>query len=264
MNHATRIKALAGSAGSFAVRLLHGGLVLTGLVAIAYLGAAYLQHDSVSLADTGMPRAHAAAAAPTDTPAVASSDRPTVALVAPGDADGAWEVVPRFMSPKPAGAEADEADEVALSDEMKRVRDWVARRYRVSSVVLEPVLAEAENSAREAGLDPLLIVAMMAVESSFNPYAESHMGAQGLMQVIPRWHMDKIGEDAGKDALFDPLLNVQVGTQVLVEGLQRYGTLQAALQYYGGARNDPEARYAKKVLAMKQRIASAARANGDA
>lgn len=259
MNHATRIKALAGSAGSFTVRLLHGGLVLTGLVAIAYLGAAYLQHDSVSLADTGMPRVHAAAVTPSDAPAAAQ-----LALVAPGDAGGAWEVVPRFMSPEPAGAEADEVDEVALSDEMKRVRDWVARRYRVSSVVLEPVLAEAENSAREAGLDPLLIVAMMAVESSFNPYAESHMGAQGLMQVIPRWHMDKIGEDAGEDALFDPLLNVQVGTQVLVEGLQRYGTLQAALQYYGGARNDPEARYSKKVLAMKQRIVSAARANGDA
>jgi soluble lytic murein transglycosylase-like protein len=257
MNHATRIKALARSAGSFTVRLLHGGLILTGLVTIAYLGAAYVQHDAVSLADTGMPRAHAAAVAPPDAPAAVQT-----VLVAPGDAAAAWQAVPRFMPPE--AAEADEADEVALSDEMQRVRDWVARRYRVSSVVLEPVLAEAENSAREAGLDPLLIVAMMAVESSFNPYAESHMGAQGLMQVIPRWHRDKIGEDAGEDALFDPLLNVQVGTQVLVEGLQRYGTLQAALQYYGGARNDPEARYSKKVLAMKQSIVSAARTNGDA
>lgn len=255
MKNATRIKTLAGSAGSFTVRLLHGGLVLTGLVTVAYFGAACLQHESVSLADTGLPRAHAASL-PQKAP-----EKLQLALNATGAQGPKWDIGTTFMPLRPPAAEH---AEVALSDEMQRVRDWVARRYRVSSIALEPVLAEAENSAREAGLDPLLIVAMMAVESSFNPFAESDVGAQGLMQVIPRWHKDKIGEDAGDDALFDPLLNVQVGTQVLVEGLQRYGTLQAALQYYGGARNDPEARYSKKVLAMKQRIVSAARANDDA
>ena len=150
------------------------------------------------------------------------------------------------------------ADEVALSEEMVRVRDWVARRYRVSGVALEPALVEAEQSAREAELDPLLIVAVMAVESSFNPMAESHAGALGLMQVIPRWHMDKIGEGNDYTALFDPRFNVQIGTLVLVEGLNRYGTLEAALQYYNGARHDPERRYAKRVLEMKQRLAAAA------
>lgn len=155
-----------------------------------------------------------------------------------------------------------EPAEPGLSAEMMRVRDWVSKRYRVSSVVLEPVLMQAEDSARQAGLDPLLIVAMMAVESGFNPYAESHMGAQGLMQVIPRYHMDKIGEHAGEHALFDPVLNVHVGTLVLAEGVQRFGSLQAGLQYYGGARNDPNATYAKKVFAMKRKIASAAGIEG--
>ena len=148
-----------------------------------------------------------------------------------------------------------ETEDTLLSEEMQRVRDWVSDKYGVSGDTLEPVLVQTESCARDAGLDPLLIVAVMAVESSFDSMAVSRMGAQGLMQVIPRWHMDKIGEDAGENALFDPLLNVQVGTQVLVEGLQRFGTLQAALQYYGGARNDPEARYSKRVLAMKQRLA---------
>lgn len=155
------------------------------------------------------------------------------------------------------------ADEASLSTEMARVRDWVAKRYRVSTRSLEPALAEAEVSAREAELDPLLIVAMMAVESSFNPLAESRAGALGLMQVIPRWHMDKIGEENGHTALFDPRFNVQVGTLVLVEGLERYGSLEAALQYYNGARHDPEKRYAKRVLAMKQRLlGAAARSSG--
>lgn len=154
-------------------------------------------------------------------------------------------------------------DQGDLSGQMQRVCDWVAKRYRVSGDELAPALAEAESSARNAGLDPLLIVAMMAVESSFNPRAESRMGARGLMQVIPRWHMDKIAAGADVDVFFDPLVNVQVGTLVLVEGLQRYGSLQAALQYYNGARNDPEARYTKKVMAIKQQLASVAGSHDD-
>lgn len=154
-------------------------------------------------------------------------------------------------------------DALKLSVEMLRVRDWVSSTYRVSGASLEPVLLAAENNAQDAGLDPLLLVAMMAVESSFNHKAVSHAGAQGLMQVIPRWHMDKIGDDAPKDALFDPVFNVQVGTQVLVEGIQRYGSLQEALQYYGGARNDPQARYSRRVMAMKRQLVQVARADGD-
>lgn len=154
-----------------------------------------------------------------------------------------------------AAAVAEAAEqEMQLSAEMQRVRDWVARRYRVSSESLEPAFAEAELSAREAELDPLLIVAMMAVESSFNPEAKSHAGALGLMQVIPRWHMDKIGAENDHTVLFDPRFNVQVGTLVLVEGLQRYGSLEAALQYYNGARHDPEMRYTKRVMSVKRQL----------
>lgn len=149
-------------------------------------------------------------------------------------------------------------NEPELSAEMQRVRDWVASEYRVSRVGLEPALAEAEVVAREAELDPLLIVAMIAVESSFNPKAESHAGALGLMQVIPRWHWDKIGKENGAEALFDPRFNVQVGTLVLVEGLQRYGSLEDALQYYNGARNDPQRRYTRRVMSVKEQLYSVA------
>ena len=166
--------------------------------------------------------------------------------------------------PKPAENLASIAkprgERVVLSPEMRRVRDWVNSEYNVRHMQLEPVLVQAEKSAAEAGVDPLLLVAMMAVESSFNARAQSRVGAQGLMQVIPRWHKDKIGKGAPHDVLLrDPVLNVRVGTEVLVEGMQRYGSLQNALQYYGGARNDPKARYTRRVLAMKERIVRAAR-----
>jgi soluble lytic murein transglycosylase-like protein len=74
------------------------------------------------------------------------------------------------------------------------------------------------------------------------------------MQVIPRFHQDKIGAGRDKYALFDPVLNVRVGTLVLQEGVQRYGTLQRALQYYNGSLKDPNARYTRKVMAVKKRL----------
>ena len=145
-----------------------------------------------------------------------------------------------------------------LSREMTQVSRWLSRRYKVSALAIEPALRAAEDSGQRFCVDPMLLVAMIAVESSFNPFAESTVGAQGLMQVIPRFHMDKIGKDAGEDALFDPELNVRVGTQVLREGLRRYGNLQTALQYYGGALNDSNAAYANRVLTMKLRLSAAA------
>lgn len=147
---------------------------------------------------------------------------------------------------------------LSLSAEMRAVRDWVSSHYNVAPAKLEPILQQTEVSARKYGFDPLLIVAVMAIESSFNPKAQSPRGAQGLMQVIPRYHMDKIDQHDGEadEVLFDPKINVQIGTQVLAEGMQRYGTLRDALQYYGGARKDPKARYSERVLRMKNRLAT--------
>ena len=223
MKFATLVGRFARNGSDFLIHLVHGSALIAGLFALVWLGAGYLEHESVGFIDTGMIEAHAAT----------------------------------LEVPTPTVAPAVEAP-VGLSAEMQRVRDYVARRYRVSTRALEPVLVAAEQSGRSLGIDPMLIVAVMAIESSFNPFAESQMGAQGLMQVIPRFHMDKIGDDQGDDALFDPLLNIQVGTQVLVEGLHRFGSMQEALQYYGGARSDPNATYANKVMAMQRRLMSAA------
>ena len=251
MKNATRSTGGVTRAGKTILGVAHVGLVAIGIATVAHLGKDYLQHAPISMTDTGLFDAHAAiASVPKE-----AGDRWKVAPFAlVGEAENVY--LGGGLKPSRGGPG------LQLSDEMARVRDWVSARYRVSGTALEPVLATAETTAREAGLDPLLIVAMMAIESSFNPMAESHAGAQGLMQVIPRWHMDKIGEDAPADALFDPVFNVQIGTQVLLEGLQRYGTLQAALQYYGGARDDPEARYSRRVMSMKAQLTSAARNAG--
>lgn len=229
-------------------RLAQAGLLTAGL-AVGALQVPKLAPASVELSQVRAATIHAASLPVEPVVVVHRVKAPTVTA--------------RFALPPIFEVALEPVVEPALSAEMQRVRDWVTSSYRVSEEVIEPVLVQAEDSARKAGVDPILLVAMMAVESSFNPLAESRAGAQGLMQVIPRFHKDKIGSDAAEDALFDPLFNVEVGTLVLVEGLRRFGSLQAALQYYGGARNDPAARYSKKVLALKQRIKAVVR-SGDA
>ena len=133
----------------------------------------------------------------------------------------------------------------------------LSRRYRIASDVTEQFVGAAHDAGQQLGLDPLLILAVMAVESSFNPIAESGMGAKGLMQVIPKHHQDKLLEHGGEGALLDPLINIPVGARILKEYIRRTGSLEAGLQFYNGALADPTSRYAQKVLAEKERLEQA-------
>lgn len=148
--------------------------------------------------------------------------------------------------------EAD-ADVEILTPSMRGALDYVSRRYRVSQKALLPIFEAAQLTGRQHGLDPLLIVAIIGIESGFNPLAESPMGAQGLMQVIPRFHQDKLPEGASDSSFLDPVVNVQVGVLVLQEAIRRRGSLIAGLQQYAGS-SDSEGGYASKVLAEKKRL----------
>jgi soluble lytic murein transglycosylase-like protein len=149
-----------------------------------------------------------------------------------------------------------------LTPSMRGALDYVTRRYRVSQKALMPIFEAAQSTGREHGLDPLLIVAVIGIESGFNPLAESSMGAQGLMQVIPRFHKDKLPDGSvrrpGHNPFLDPVTNVQVGVQVLQESIRRRGSLIAGLQQYAGS-SDADGAYASKVLAEKRRLEQTAR-----
>jgi hypothetical protein len=146
---------------------------------------------------------------------------------------------------------------LSLNPRMRGALDYVSRRYRVSTDALQPIFATAEIVGRELHLDPLLIIAVIGIESGFNPFSQSGYGAQGLMQVVPRFHKDKLPEEADQSAFLDPVINVQVGARVLKESIRRYGGLEDGLQQFGGAMNDPDRRYSTRVLAEKQRLEQA-------
>jgi soluble lytic murein transglycosylase-like protein len=131
---------------------------------------------------------------------------------------------------------------------------YLSRRFFVATAASERMVAAAFRAAREVGLDPLLVLAVISIESRFNPIAESVMGAKGLMQIIPRYHPVKLAAVGGEAALWDPEANIAVGARILQEYVYRTGTLEAGLQFYNGAFGDSSAQYAQKVLAERSRL----------
>jgi len=140
-------------------------------------------------------------------------------------------------------------DPKELNRQQAAVANWLSRRYRVAPEPVSRLVQEAWTLGQRAQLDPTLILAIMAVESSFNPFAQSSVGAQGLMQVMTRVHDDKYEAFGGHHAAFDPVTNLRVGVQVLKECIARAGGLEAGLRFYVGAANlQDDGGYAAKVL----------------
>jgi hypothetical protein len=155
-----------------------------------------------------------------------------------------------------------EGAEEADSQKYRALASYVSRRYRIAPDVTEVFVGAAHEAGREVGLDPVLILAVMAVESRFNPVAESLVGAKGLMQVVPRYHMDKLNEHGGEEVVLDPVTNIALGARILKEYVRRTGSLEAGLQFYNGALADPSSQYAQKVFAEKERLQEAIRQFG--
>ncbi len=142
-----------------------------------------------------------------------------------------------------------------LPREQAAVAYWLSKKYRVAPEPLAALVTEAYEIGVRTKLDPTLILAVMAVESSFNPFAQSPVGAQGLMQVMTRVHTDKYEGFGGHLAAFDPVANLRVGVKVLQECIARAGSLEGGLRYYVGAANLPDdGGYAAKVLAEHFRL----------
>lgn len=146
------------------------------------------------------------------------------------------------------------AETMQVDRRLQALANHLARRYRVAPEPIEELVHAAFAAGRLTQLDPLLILAVIAIESRFNPIAESDYGARGLMQVVPRFHLEKLAGHGGEATLLEPHTNILVGTRILDEYIQRAGSLEAGLQLYNGAPDDPARGYAQRVLAEQQRL----------
>jgi hypothetical protein len=146
-----------------------------------------------------------------------------------------------------------------LSREQQNLAQFIASTYRVAAWQTQWFVEHAYRTARELKLDPFLILAVISVESNFDPQAQSHRGAQGLMQVLTQVHADKFSPFGGVAAAFDPLANIRVGAQILADYLRRAGSVEGALKAYVGAALLPhDGGYGAKVIFERDRMAAAA------
>jgi hypothetical protein len=137
---------------------------------------------------------------------------------------------------------------------------WLSKKYRVAPEPLSALVSEAYDVGPANQIEPTLILAVMAVESGFNPFAQSNVGAQGLMQVMTKVHEQKYQGFGGALAAFDPVANVRVGVNVLKECITRAGSLEGGLKLYVGAGNMKDDQgYASKVMAENARLQQVAK-----
>jgi hypothetical protein len=173
--------------------------------------------------------------------------------------DLASGVPPADVVEPDAVARATATDLRELTRQQAALASWIARRYRVAPEPVGALVQEAWAVGQRVGLDPTLILAIMAIESRFNPFAQSAVGAQGLMQVMTRVHDDKYMAFGGTHAAFDPISNLRVGVQVLKECIVRAGSMQEGLRHYvGAALLEGDGGYVGRVLAEQANMRSVA------
>ncbi len=162
------------------------------------------------------------------------------------------ETEPAATGNAPAGSSST-ADPAELTRSQANVARWITRRYHVAPEPIARLVQESWTVGQRTGIEPTLILAVMAVESSFNPFAQSPVGAQGLMQVMTKVHTDKYAAFGGHLAAFDPVSNLRVGVLVLKECIGKAGGLEGGLHFYVGAgASEDDGGYASKVMAETQ------------
>ena len=163
--------------------------------------------------------------------------------------------MPPSLGESDAVSRATAVNPAELSRQQVAVAKWISRRYGVAPEPVARLVQEAWTIGQHTKLEPTLILAIVAIESRFNPFAQSAVGAQGLMQVMTRIHSDKYEAFGGAHAAFDPISNLKVGVQVLRECIARAGSLQEGLRWYVGAANlDDDGGYINRVLSEQRNL----------
>jgi soluble lytic murein transglycosylase-like protein len=222
------------------------GALVTARALVTLAGSAALLLGAVVVADEGVRTA-------------LRSALPIPAAVAESPSDeGLAEAVA-----EPAMVQA--ALPTATDPRQKYVVQYLSRRYRVAEEATRMLVSAAFRIGHENKMDPLLILSVVAIESSLNPFAESSMGAQGLMQVMTRVHADRFEPHGGQIAALDPVANMKVGSAILSDLISRGGSVERGLQLYVGAGNLPDdGGYGARVLGERSRLALAASGKVDA
>ena len=256
-NSSSAVAVLARDTLNGCKTVFHHTFIILGVTAIGTIGLMFVRPDVTdhlkALSPFTVANAQERAAS-----AYASND---MALVPSTDAHDVIEAR-RLGLNKPNANHAAFADltkkvatPAATQHQQALVTNWLAKKYRVAGEATDMLVSAAYGTAKEIKLDPLLILSVMAIESGFNPFAESPVGAQGLMQVMSKVHHEKFQQLGGIKAALNPLANIKVGSLILKDYVTRGGSVEAGLKLYvGAAAFDTDFGYGSRVLAEYRRL----------
>ncbi|OWT75338.1 MULTISPECIES: lytic transglycosylase domain-containing protein [unclassified Achromobacter] len=239
-----------------------------------YLGIAVIVTVSMGFALPGLRdqalqvhKALLTALAPSSIPPSASSDQDgllpgdldtdpgaAVALAVPDTtgSNATGYLTPMPHPPAPARARP---EITANSAQVEALRNYISRKYKVAYDATGVLVNTSYRVGRELKVDPLLLLAVIAIESRYNPFAESSVGAQGLMQVMTSVHRSKFDTLGSKNGALDPVANIRVGAGILKDCIDRRGSVSGGLACYVGASGPNDGGYGDKVLAERRRLA---------
>lgn len=143
----------------------------------------------------------------------------------------------------------------ALTPEQRTVTQWLSRKYRISPEPLAALVTEAWSVGERSQVPPTLILAVIAVESNFNPFAQRSDRHRGLMQIDSQTQQDTLSRFGGPLSVFDPLTNLRVGSRALQSFIQETGSIEDGLRAY--AQTSPQAAdstYTERVLSEHKQL----------
>jgi soluble lytic murein transglycosylase-like protein len=217
-------------------------LTVCGLSAVAVAAVLYARPDMAKQVSQFLAPAPVVAQAAAPAPSLASL------METQPESSPAVEAAPAPMT-------AQEKAMLGNKKQQQFVTSWLSKRYRVAGDAANMLVSTAYMTAHDIKLDPLLILAVMAIESGLNPFAESPVGAQGLMQVMSKIHHEKFQQMGGVQAALNPVANIRVGALILKDYVTRGGSVEAGLKtYVGAAAFENDSGYGSRVLAEYRKL----------
>ncbi|WP_251375046.1 transglycosylase SLT domain-containing protein [Polynucleobacter sp. MWH-UH35A] len=192
------------------------------------------------------------------TTGLASAKQQTVALLMPSVAQMQVKSISHLSDRIPSSKidpQALDSNLMGSLQNQRAVADFFEKKYSLDRAKIEEYVSNTILIAKEVNIDPVLLLAVISVESNFNPNTKSHAGAEGLMQVMTSVHKDKYAIFGGTSEAAKPEVNIRVGAYILKYLIATAGSLRNGLKYYVGAANaEDDGGYADKVMAERNRL----------
>jgi soluble lytic murein transglycosylase-like protein len=177
--------------------------------------------------------------------------------------DTVWSVLPQakaYAIPAPAierqSVQQIPAKPEALDKRAQKAAEYIATTYHIAREASELIVRESVKAGKANSVDPILILAIIGVESRFNPISESQAGALGLTQTMAEYHPEKVAKIVSEQGhILNIADNIQLGSKIIGEYMRKYGNNETlALQQYNGSLNDKSRAYSNRVLELKSKF----------